>query len=349
MKTQKKSLTFTAGVLFTWLLVMNVNAQPLHSVMLSVPAAQEEALNWCGPATAQMVMQGYPSGACTVLQEDIWAKVLLNKAESLWDTDPAGMRGAMKDLCPPSGTWSVYHKTDPAELMFRVAYWMTKNHYPVAIVKDTVAHNTYAAHEEHWVAIRGIITDADPTTTTSVTLENIWFNDPSPLNLGDPAVIRFVTGTEWYAEFQPVTKVGSAYHGEYVGVIEPPVISGLAKAKAKILYGKLIGAPEAKKYAIRWVKEKQLTNIVSYKLLANAQPLEPMLVNENYNGYYLVPFSADGKTAQIAVIVNAYNGDFEEVGAFAPTTYISQDEAVVSARQQVKLSKPGEKIGINSS
>ena len=340
----------TAGVLLVlWglLLPFNSYSQPLHSVMLSVPAYSEEALNWCGPATAQMVMEAYPSGACSVLQEDAWAQILLNKTESQWDTDPMGMRGALKTLCPPPGTWSVYHKVDPADLMFRVAYWMTRNSFPVPIVKDTVAHNTYTAHEEHWIAIRGIITDADPTTTSSVNLENVWFNDPSPANLGDPPVIRFVTGTQWYDEFAPVTKVGSSYHGEYVAVIEPPQVTGVAIAKAKLLYGTLITPAKATEFAERWVKEKKLYDIESYKVLANAKPLPPLLVNKDHGGYFIVPYSTDGKMAQVAVIVNAYNGEFEEVGAFKPIRYLTEKQAVEIATQTVKIAPPSGPAGIN--
>lgn len=349
MMTLTRSLKSAVVLLLLWGLWQPLNSysQPLHSVMLSVPEYSEEALNWCGPATAQMIMEGYPSSACSVLQEDIWAQVLLGKTEALWDTDPAGMRSALKTLCPPPGTWSVYHKPDPADLMFRVAYWMTRNNFPVALVKDTVAHNTYTAHSEHWVAIRGIITDADPTTTSSVNLEFVWFNDPSPANLGDPAVVRFVTGTQWYAEFQPVTKVGSSYHGEHVAVIEPPVVSGVAIAKAKLLFGSLISADQAKEFASRWIKEKKLYDIETYKILANAKPLPPLLVNRNHGGYFIVPYSTDGKLAQAAVIVNAYNGDFEEVGAFKPLRYLDENQAANIALQTLKISPPSGPGGIN--
>jgi hypothetical protein len=338
MKTQQKVLR-SVGVLMvlcSFCLPLRGYAQPLHSVMLSVPEHSEEALTWCGPAVAQMVMEGYPGGACTVLQEDIWAQVLSSKTEAIWDTDPAGMRGALKTLCPPPYNWSIYHKVDPAELMFKVAYWMTSNSFPVALVKDTVAHNAIAGHTEHWVAIRGIVTDADPTTTTSVTLENVWFNDPCPETLGDPAVVRFVTGTQWYDEFEPVTKVGSSYHGQYVAVIEPPAVSGVALAKIKVLFGTLITADQARESAARWIKEKKLYAFESYKVLAKAKPLPPLLVNQMHGGYYIIPYSTDGRQALAAVIVNAYTGEFEEVGAFKPVQYLEKKQAIEIAMQALK-------------
>ena len=201
-------------------------AGPLHSVMLTVPDHPEEALNWCGPATGQMLMGGYPSGSCTVLQEDIWVAIQGHKVETMWDTDPKGLEGALNSLCAPTGSWHVYSRNSPQELMFQVAYWMTKNSYPVALLKDTLSHNSYTSHKEHWIAVRGVITDVDPTTpgTTSVNLQYVWFNDPA-VDLGSPSIERFVSGSTWYSEFLPVSKVGSSFHGKYVAVIEPPRIS----------------------------------------------------------------------------------------------------------------------------
>ena len=77
-------------------------AQPMHSVMLNVPDHSDEALNWCGPAAAQMIMEGYPAGSCSKLQEDIWLAVQTYKKETMWDADPDGLKGAMKHLCPAS-------------------------------------------------------------------------------------------------------------------------------------------------------------------------------------------------------------------------------------------------------
>lgn len=318
-----------------------VHAQPLHSVILSVPLYGEEALPWCGPATAQMVMEGYPSGACSVLQEDIWTAVTASSAEAFWDTDPAGMRGALLSLCPPSGTWSIYHRTDPDELMHRVAYWMTRNAYPVALLQDTAPHNSLAAHGEHWVAVRGIVTDVDPTTSTTVTLENIWVHDPSPLVLGDPPISRFISGTQWLSELAPVTKAGSAWHGEYVAVIEPPQVKGRVVAPRKVLVGALIGPDEAARLAARYIKEKRLLELEPYKDLAGATALTPMVVNARHGGYYLVPYAVEGDLARFAVIVNAYDGAFEEAGAFAPVRYVTRERAVALARERLSVSSLG--------
>lgn len=342
-KSPNKLCVLTFSVCTVLLFVSSLQAQPLHSVMLSMPEYSEEALTWCGPATAQMIMKGYPSGSCFVLQEDIWIAIQSYKAEAMWDTDPRGLKGAMNHLCPPAGTWVVYSKTDPGKLMHSVAYWMTTNNYPAAGLLNTLPHNSYAAHAERWIAIRGIVTDADPTTNSSVTLQFVWFNDPAPENLADPCIVRYISGSTWYSEFQPVTKAGSSYHGKYVAIIEPPEFEGIAIAPVQVLTGKVIAAEEALEYATKWIDEYKLYEIRPYKILEKAKPLTPLLVNRNYGGYYIVPYALEeGRLVQAAVLVNAYTGEFQEVGRFKPSRYMPKEEAIRVALEHLKVKEPKE-------
>jgi len=305
-------------------------AAALHSVFLTVPNYSEEALTWCGPAVGEMVMEGYPGGAgCDEFQADVWAEILVHKTEADWDTDPVGLAEAMKSLCPPIGTWSVFHRADATELMYLVAFYMTHNNYPVAAVLNTQTHNAIAAHQEHWVVIKGIVTDVDPTSSSSITLEHVWYTDPAPPVFGDPPVEHFISGSSWYAQFETVTKASSAYTGEYVAVIEPPQRRGRAIARPEVLEGRIIRREEAFEMARRWIEKLEiLAELEPFRKLRESEPLEPLLVNPKYGGYYLIPFSADGKTAQYAIAINAYNGEFQEAGAFAPMRYLSEKEAM---------------------
>jgi len=321
---------------YSLLLLFAQPAAALHSVMLAVPEYPEEALTWCGPATGKMLMEGYPTGSCTVLQEDIWMSIQANKVESQWDTDPVGLKEALKTLCPPASTWSVHSRTDAEALMHSVAYWMTVNNYPAAGLMSTAPHNGYTAHSEHWVAIRGIITDDNPTTHSSTPLRFVWFNDPA-VDLGDPALVRFVSGATWYSEQFPVSKAGSSYIGRYVAVIEPPEFTGRLVAPMQMLIGKLITPKAAREFAKRWITQYKLTDYESYQSLRNAVQLEPLLVNAGHGGYYIVPYSndKDQRLASSAIIVNAYSGDFQEVGSFAPVSYLSKEEAIKLTAQQL--------------
>src|SRR5215510_2391416 len=123
------------------------------STLLPAGYHSEEALTWCGPATGQMIVAGYPTSACTVVQADVDASIQTHKVEGNWDTDPAGLRASFADVCPlPSA---------------------------------------------HWVAITAIVTDVNPVGNPTVNLQFVQFIDPSPTNLGDPPMVRFVTGAQW--------------------------------------------------------------------------------------------------------------------------------------------------------
>jgi hypothetical protein len=320
------------------------SASPMHSVMLNVPDHSEEALDWCGPATGQMLMDGYPGGACSQLQEDIWAGILTYKVEPMWDTDPAGLAGSMNHLCP-SGHWIVYSNTNAPSLMYSIAYWMTRMNYPAGTLLNTSPHNADTAHGEHWVAIRGIITDIDPTVpgNTSINLQYVWFNDPSPANLGDPSIERFVSGSTWYTLFQAVTKPGSSYLGKYVSVIEPPKIIGKAIAPLEIVSGKIIPPEEALRFAQKWIVDLKLAELAPYRSLKTAKPLKPLLVNKASKAYYLIPFAENKRKSLInaAILINAYNGNLQEAGAFKPVALIVKDNAIKLAQENLAIKKIG--------
>ena len=340
MKTSGKMIWRQALGLAGFLLLVTLAASASSSVFVTVTDHSEEALTWCGAATGQMVMTGYPAGACIKDQADVDASIQSHKVESNWDTDPAGLRDAMMELCPPSGHWVVFAQPDAASLMHSVAYWMNTNHYPVAALLNTAAHNSYAPHQEHWVTIKGIVTDLDPRTNPTVTLQYVFFVD-QPVALGDPPIDRFVSGATWYGEFAAVTKSPSAYQSKFVAVIEPPPSPGRAVAAGKLLVtGRVISRAEAVRFAREWVEKLKLREVETFREFAGSKPLEPLLVNAEEGGYYLVPFSADQKAASLAVIVNAYDGAFEEAGRFAPRTFLPERAALEHVRNLLKLKRP---------
>jgi hypothetical protein len=319
-----------------------------HSVMLTaVPLYPEEAKTWCGGATAQMVMAGYPTppGACAWIQDPLNDQSVVAgqivSHEAGWTSDPQGLRDTMAAVCPPSGGhWAIVSQADPAALMYSVAYWMTRNNYPVAALLDTTAHHpAHPSHLEHWVAIKGIITDLDPTTHPAVTLEYVWFNDPGD-DLGDPNATKLVAAPIWNTLLQAVARPGSAYDGKYVAVIEPPPSGGRATAPREVLTGRLISARDALAAAERAVRDVGLTRIGPFEVLGRAKPLTPLLVDSRLGGYYLIPYAVEGDRAESALFINAYTGGFQEVDAFAPARFLSEDEARQAALRHLGAKQP---------
>lgn len=335
---QATSLVLRTAVAALLAVVVASPAAALHSVFLSVPNHSEEALTWCGTAVGEMIIEGFPSGACAVDQADVWAAIDANRVETVWDTDPVGLEKALETVCPPPH-WSVFARTDAAELMYSVAYWMTQNDFPAAVVLDTDAHNSYAAHQEHWVVVKGIITDVDPTSSSTVTLQHIWITDPSPATFGDPAVERFIAASTWYGELSAVSKATSTYDGNFVAVIEPPERRGRLVAEAKeILFGEVLDPDRIRELAMRWLEKiEMLRELKPFAPLYRTRPLEPLLVDPKEGGYYIVPFSAEGEEASHALLINAYKGNFQEAGAFAPMRYLSEKEAAERALKFLRI------------
>lgn len=312
-----------------------------HSVILTgVPQYHEEAYTWCGPAAAQMIMQGYPSSGCTELQEDIWPEIVNFRVESVWDTDPVGLEKAMESLCPPSGGWSVFHNSSSSNLLYWVAYYMTTNQYPVGLLLSTDAHNPgYPSHQEHWVVVTGITTDVTPVGNTSVNLESIVIHDPGYGDLSNTNIVRFFYAADFATLFTAVNKPASSYNGEYVAVIEPPLPLGRVIIPKEILKGRIIDPRLALEQAKKWLLKYNLFEMEHFKKLADAKPLEPMLVDKAYGGYYLIPYAPKDQNPHAigAVLINAYKGNLKEVGIFQPMAFMTRDQAVRAAQSYLKI------------
>jgi hypothetical protein len=302
----------------------------------------ETAILWCGPAAAQMAMEGYPAlkgGPCMISdQSDIWVAIQTKKIEPLWDSDPFGLAGAMSTLCT-QGHWVVFSNADAQALMHAAAFWMEQLKFPVVALLDTVPLASFPAHQEHWVTIKGIVTDNDPATHPTVTLQMVWYVDPA-VPLGDQPLDQMVVGSVWYSDFKTVAKPGSAFNGKFVALIEPPKVPGRAVAPSRVLTGKVLPKEVIQSRALAAIKASHLAGIGPFRDLAQSKPLEPLLVSPQRGGYYLVPFSTDGRDARLAILLNAYTGDFEGAGSFAPTRLIPQRAAVDSAAAHLGVRDP---------
>lgn len=340
----------------------------LGSAGLACVRHSEEALIWCGPATAQNIIENDKKSGCpgSIPQEDLWAIIQAERVDPNWDTDPTGMAKALKRSCT-SWNWVPIKKTDEAVFMHNVAYYMQHYQYPAAVVLDTLPHNSYVAHAEHWVDVIGALTTPAATspTTTPVTVDWVFYIDPAPPTFGDPALLEIVSGATWFARLQPVNKPASVYHGNYVAAIEPPETTGKAIARHEPRAGniqpvagvaasavarlkQLVADPRVveltqKHDLVRALKTCELPETSLAANLEKARPLAPMLVNRGAGAYYLIPLTFEGATAngqaQAAVAINAYDGSLQEVGLFKPRGYLSKDQIAENARKLPQLSE----------
>jgi len=316
------------------------------------PYGQETGI-WCGAASAQMLMNGYPNpnNCVYIAQSTIWNTIQNNNLPgepANWATDPHGLQQALLILNPPpAGTWALMTEPIREELMFDILYWMNTTHYGVA---------TLVWGDAHWIVIKGYETNIEPVPGSNPVLQQITIQNPLPVGVGETATM---TGTIWYSNYWygPVNAQGSWY-GQYVGIIEPPQVEGAVYATMENRTGdkaKIISPKKAIKHARHWIKKLKLDlKDPSYSLLAdiNAKPLDPILVREEINPYlekdtvvpyyYIVPYATAGeaekKLASVCVLVNAFTGKFEEVTGYdEPKKYLEKENALEAVAKYFEL------------
>ena len=333
-----------------------------HAIDLTgdVPSNGQESCCWCGAASAQMIMDGYPDPTDRVFIDqgppnlpNCWDTIQANNSTDPtdvaqnWCTDPQGLRNCLRTLNPPpGGTWNIYSDTRDT-VMFNILYWMNRNNYPVA---------TLINRGGHWVVIVGYESDIEPVSGSTPILQQITYNDPEPHNVGS---VITKTGNLWYNnEWNGDIRYAGTWLNTYVAVIEPPV-KGTAKVKRVTRVGKkLITPQDAIKYTSKWIKDLGLAKKAPYGILKRKEVgyLKPILVREEIRPgleekvdvpyYYLVPFgfkreigACNAPLARIGIIVNAYTGDFEEIGAFRKAVrFLPESEAINIAAKAMNFS-----------
>lgn len=318
-----------------------------HTINLigNVPLYGQESCVWCGAASGQMIMDGYPNSADRIFfpQVNVWNTIQANNstlpADAGWATDPIGLRETLRLMNPPpGGTWNVHSKTSRAEILFDMLYWMNQNNYPVA---------TLINDGDHWVVVIGYETDVEPVYGSTPTLQNITYHDPEPHWVG---TTRFRSAAYWdNHEWKGPVKYAGSWLNDYVAIIEPPEKRGQIIVKEVDLIGeKIISPEEAVRYASIAIRELALNKKEPYTILnkKDFKRAAPMLVRVEFSPemekeervpyYYIVPYGFKWETGmcrtklfRLGIIVNAYNGQFEEIGIFhKPVSYLPKEEAI---------------------
>jgi hypothetical protein len=314
-----------------------------YVVDLDIPLRGQLVYNWCGAASAEMLMEGYPDPAsrCYYTQAFIWDTIQDNNLPgepANWATDPHGLQQTLLILCPPpTGTWSLYLKPVREELMFDILYWMNRQLYGTA---------TLVWRAAHWVVIKGFQTDVEPVAGSNPVLQEITIHNPLPVGVGETSTM---TGAIWYSNYWygPINAPGTWY-GNYVGIIEPPPVPlGKVYAAEECRIGETIISPqEAIDYANYWKKKLKLgKKNPAYALLwkekKKAVPLEPILVREEITPglegtvpyYYIIPYAKEDEVEQglsrVSVLINAFTGNFEEVTGYEESIkYLKKNKAL---------------------
>jgi hypothetical protein len=140
----------------------------------NVPQYCQYAANYCGSASAQMIMNGYPDLAARQLidQPTIYSWIQTNQTEASPYKAPGMVRDAIHHFNnPPSPAHFVAPTfSDAHDAMYRILLWMRRTDYPAATM---IGGN-------HWMVITGYETDVDPEGHSSITLNSIDIHNPLP-------------------------------------------------------------------------------------------------------------------------------------------------------------------------
>lgn len=303
----------------------------------------QKKCNWCGAASAQMTRNGYPNPADRIWysQLDLWNTIQLHNstvpADAPWATDPHGLTGCLQSLNNPAGVdWEEFAKPSANALLFEILYWMDRRSYPTP---------TLINRGGHWVVIVGYVTDVQPVSGSHPALQAITINDPEPHNVGTTSTF---SAAQWSAgPWNGSVMYSGTWLNKYVAVIEPPIQAGSVEMPSVRRTGEtLLSPPQAAGFANRWIRQFELVRKPKYAFLADERTVAgpPLLVQEGIGPrplaetpyYYIVPFGfshdfAEGgsQLTRGVVLVNAFDGAFEEVTAFGqPIRYLSRREAL---------------------
>lgn len=323
------------------------------SIHLEIPLYGQNLRNYCGPACSQIMMMGYPEPehpACH-RQKDIWKKIQKYKTDCGFYSDPDGILGAITELNPLQKplTYSIVSDTDREVVLAAILNSMAEYNYPAV---------TLINGGKHWVVITGFTTDIDPRTG-STRLESIEVNDPLPRdwwphdNPCTPEDEGFewgkeyrVTGNSWFTrQWKKANRFGSekTWKNKYIAITVTPHQSGRVTAKEEVSSGNIITRQEAKNSAIAAAAQIRSESSRGFPFLDRSIPDDPLLINKERQAYYIVPYRAKNSTLYGvhagAVLVNAYNGSFQEVVTFqAPVEYVSKQQAVKIGLSSIRKS-----------
>lgn len=301
----------------------------------TIPSYCQETGIWCGAATAQMILEGYPGGVDhPFTQTHIWSRIQAHRDDLgvNWATDPDGLRDTLMELGGDPGVhWSIFSDPVRESVMFDIVYWMTRRRYPTAAL-------VYGF--QHWINITGFTTDIYPAPGGTVTLQMIEIIDPwnPPCSTASSGgAYSLMTGSSWYTNYwySPGIVPASKWHGNYIAVVEPPV-QGMAVAEEEDLGPARIDPEKAINIAVSWIEEMQFFERPRFSAFRAAEPLWPLLSNEEEASYYIVPFGLSGETNYSvgAVAVNGMTGQPQEIVAFPrPLTYLYEEEAAQIAKR----------------
>jgi hypothetical protein len=333
-------------------------------------AVGQSRSDYCGPASVQSALGLRPPG-CPA-QRSIYNSIRApcrsatgTRASvcNAFRAHPEGLRGAMRAL---SGLNSIssFRGRGREGALYEVLRGMAESSQPTAAL---------VWEGGHWVVVKAFPTDADPLSAVNLRLNSIKVIDPygpdkppytdrCDVASGRSAggYVQDIAASTWFCEaatpdtdehdwyWQAVpTRIAGYSTGpwadNYVAVGKRGARGKVLTPQCQLNHGTPITEEEALGFAFE-ASQAYLEDEDFSFLLDEPGPTEALLVNADFEGYYIVLWGEDPYAGSPgAVIVNAYTGEFQEIAAFgSPWRYLRGDEAQELASADSGLSPLGD-------
>lgn len=280
-----------------------------YSRNIPTPYYQQETRVWCGPASAQMILNSEKIKRYET-QQTLWDYIKRVQQVTGWFTDPTSLAKTLThyDETFP-GYYVVYSDSDPQKATKKLAYTIYRYNVPPAAL---------IYNGRHWVVVRGVRASTIPTWDGKYEIYGFWVNDPW-YGINTLGANKYITYNNWVNNY--FTPVRSApWRGFRVSVCDPEeVTSDLLLPPMRPMGGRSIMTPEeAILSAEIAVKSHNLITLVK-----DFKPQIPLWVNWfGKENCYSVPWVNSSGNVTAVVTIDAFWGDLIEV-SYAPESTTS--------------------------
>ena len=294
---------------------------------------QQDTNYYCGAATAQMILDSIGSGLLD--QNVLYNSNHSHNTQNNWYTDPDGLNYTLNFYKPNPPTFNnffvIYARDTEVEGSQKIVY--TLWHYGVPTW--TLVYGC-----GHWIVVRGLSTDVEPTPGSTYTINGFWINNPWPPSPSfyDPTVApppphspsdmcgsgggrgiasEYLTYTSWKDTYFTGCDVWGVGHNQYVSVCDPEVPKlGKLKMGREEFQAKgdqIVSSEKVARFAIKGIDNHGLRNDKLFaKALDGANPTDPILVQRldiPDTFYYLLPMTKNDRVTSL-LSIDALYGNF---------------------------------------
>lgn len=315
---------------------------------ITTPYYTQATSYYCGAASAQMILNSQNLGIYVASQTVIYDYDHAHNQCSGWASDPKGLTDVLNkygNAHTPPAYFMAYTPSSQDDGIKKLAYTIDRYGVPPTSLIYGCAH---------WVVVRGVITDVQPTTASSYTIYGFFVNDPwyGTNSLGEN---KYVTINSWKTDyFTGCEWCGSGTGNKFISVVDPQPLPTVSLQYPKILErrAQIISPREAQDFAADAIKQfesqKEYQKDFSEPLaIMKASKIgAPLLVKRSDRGqdaYYIVPLMKGNLTSG-AILIDGYSGQLLEATYVKKPIEYTRRLAVENATELFRKNIPSLKI-----